>query len=316
MPNHNFIDLTGQTFNWLFVESRAENTNEGRAMWNCRCLLCGNKCVVYGKYLRNGSTKSCGCYRKEQARERIFEDLTGQTFNSLHVDSYSHKNKWNESVWNCTCILCGKQTHTATTAALKSGRIKTCGCTRTQNVSKVTVIDLTDKKCGLLTPKYIVGRNKANSVLWYSECECGGNIITTAHMLISGRVSSCGCLVSKNENIIKEWLDLHNIKYERQKRFDGCKNKRQLMFDFYIPSINGVIEYDGEFHYQKIKGLNNDPKYQQQNDLIKDQFCLMNDIKILRIPYWEKDNIESILSEWLNINCVEEANSSNADLSA
>ena len=88
------------------------------------------------------------------------------------------------------------------------------------------------------------------------------------------------------------------------------------MFDFYIPSINGVIEYDGEFHYQKIKNLNNDPKYQQQNDIIKDQFCLMNGIKILRIPYWEKKNIESILSEWLNIDCVEEANSSNADLSA
>ena len=315
MPNHNFIDLTGQTFNWLFVESRAENTNEGRAMWNCRCLLCGNKCVVYGKYLRNGSTKSCGCYRKEQARERIFEDLTGQTFNSLRVDSYSHKNKWNENMWDCTCLLCGNQT-CVSTSDLKSGHSKTCGCARMGNMSKASIIDLTNKKYGLLTPKHIVGRNDNYNMLWYCDCECGGNFVTTAHMLISGGVSSCGCLVSKNENIIKEWLERHNIKYERQKRFNGCKNKRQLMFDFYLPTKDAVIEYDGEFHYQKIKGLNNDPKYQQQNDLIKDQFCLINGIKMLRIPYWEKDNIESILSEWLNIDCVDEANSSNADLSA
>jgi hypothetical protein len=60
---HNFIDMTGQRFGRLVVVSRAESRNK-RAMWNCVCD-CGNKVVVAGKDMRDGKTKSCGCYHKE-----------------------------------------------------------------------------------------------------------------------------------------------------------------------------------------------------------------------------------------------------------
>lgn len=58
-----FKDLTGQRFGRLTVISRAENRNK-RTMWNCMCD-CGNSVVVSGKDMRNGKTKSCGCYHKE-----------------------------------------------------------------------------------------------------------------------------------------------------------------------------------------------------------------------------------------------------------
>ena len=298
MPNHNFIDLTGQTFSWVFIESRAENNSDGRAMWNCLCLKCGTRFVANGKNLRLGKTRSCGCYRREYAHERAFEDLTGQTFNSLYVESFCRQNKWRESMWDCRCLLCNNHS-VVSTKDLKSGHIKTCGCTRRESIFKACAYDLNGRKCGLLMPKYIVGRNKNNNVLWHCDCECGGSIITTAHMLVSGRVLSCGCLVSKNENRIKLWLEENNIDYERQKMFDGCRNVKKLMFDFYIPSQNTVIEYDGEFHYMNVTGLNNDLEYQQQNDKIKNQYCHENGIKMIRIPYWEQDNIETILSECL-----------------
>ena len=32
----------------------------------------------------------------------------------------------------------------------------------------------------------------------------------------------------------------------QQKSFDGCKYKQKLNFDFYIPSKNMCIEYDGK----------------------------------------------------------------------
>lgn len=35
----------------------------GNGKWNCICD-CGNKCRVHGKYLRSGSTKSCGCLQR------------------------------------------------------------------------------------------------------------------------------------------------------------------------------------------------------------------------------------------------------------
>lgn len=51
----------GNTYGYLTVIARAENTKEGRAQWLCRCK-CGNEVVVLGKHLRSGNTKSCGCY--------------------------------------------------------------------------------------------------------------------------------------------------------------------------------------------------------------------------------------------------------------
>ena len=83
MPNHNFLDMTGQTYNWVHVDSRAENSDAGQAMWNCTCLLCGKKFIALGKYIRSGNTKSCGCYRKQVVHDKLFEDITGQQFQGL-----------------------------------------------------------------------------------------------------------------------------------------------------------------------------------------------------------------------------------------
>lgn len=60
MPN--FIDITGQRYGKLVVLSRAENIGSLVA-WECVCD-CGNKTIVTGNHLKNGHTKSCGCYRQ------------------------------------------------------------------------------------------------------------------------------------------------------------------------------------------------------------------------------------------------------------
>lgn len=58
------IDMTGQKYNRLTVIERAENTADNHTAWLCKCD-CGNMCIVMGKSLRLGHTKSCGCYNKE-----------------------------------------------------------------------------------------------------------------------------------------------------------------------------------------------------------------------------------------------------------
>ena len=40
---------------------------------------------------------------------------------------------------------------------------------------------------------------------------------------------------------------------------------------------------------------------QQEHDRRKDEYCKLHDIDLLRIPYWEFDNIDKILNEKLNI---------------
>lgn len=58
------IDLTGQRFGQLTVLERAENGNHKQPRWKCRCD-CGKETIVFGHLLRNGNTKSCGCFSRE-----------------------------------------------------------------------------------------------------------------------------------------------------------------------------------------------------------------------------------------------------------
>lgn len=39
--------------------------------------------------------------------------------------------------------------------------------------------------------------------------------------------------------------------------------------------------------------------FNKVNDNIKRDYCKINKIKLLEIPYWEFDNIENILSKYL-----------------
>ena len=111
------------------------------------------------------------------------------------------------------------------------------------------------------------------------------------------------CNESKGEQRIEEILIENNIKYVYQYKFKNCKFKQQLPFDFYLPQYDILIEFDGEQHYQIIEyfgGLDGfiDRKIR---DTIKNIYCQQNNIKLIRIPYWDFDNIEDILIKELNL---------------
>jgi very-short-patch-repair endonuclease len=105
------------------------------------------------------------------------------------------------------------------------------------------------------------------------------------------------CCNSKGENIIRNWLKIHNIQYISEHRFKLCKDKTPLPFDFYLPQYNMCIEYDGEQHFKptQFRGSNVNLKECQRRDNIKTDYCEVNGIKLLRIPYTEFNNIEYIL---------------------
>lgn len=69
-----FKDLTGQRFGRLTVISRAENYVSPQgiklARWNCLCD-CGNQKIAVGAELRKGNIRSCGCFQKEVAKNRL-----------------------------------------------------------------------------------------------------------------------------------------------------------------------------------------------------------------------------------------------------
>lgn len=96
------------------------------------------------------------------------------------------------------------------------------------------------------------------------------------------------CRMPKGETTISCYLDSHKIKYEIQKNYLGCGNPHAWYpFDFYIPSINTLIEFDGEQHFKPVKyfGGISKLKDQQRRDKIKNEFAISHNIHLIRIPY-------------------------------
>ena len=65
-------DLTGKTFGFLTVKSRAQNIIYGvqsKVAWMCECK-CGNKKVVAAYDLKRGSVTSCRCRQTEEDKKR------------------------------------------------------------------------------------------------------------------------------------------------------------------------------------------------------------------------------------------------------
>lgn len=98
------------------------------------------------------------------------------------------------------------------------------------------------------------------------------------------------CRESKGEKSIAAFLDNNNIKYDRQKKFDDCKNKFPLSFDFFLPDYKILIEYDGEQHFREVSHWGGKEQYDilQHRDKIKTEWVSSHpDFRLLRIRYDE-----------------------------
>ena len=109
------------------------------------------------------------------------------------------------------------------------------------------------------------------------------------------------CKSSKGEQKISKYLTDNNIEFVIQKTFDDCIYKELLKFDFYLPNLNTIIEFDGIQHFKPIKHFGGEErlKINKERDSIKNEYCKDNNINLLRISYLDYNNIENILNEKL-----------------
>lgn len=97
------------------------------------------------------------------------------------------------------------------------------------------------------------------------------------------------CKISGGEETIMYALDKLGVEYEREKMFEDLVSKRntKLRYDFFIPSVNTIIEYDGRQHYEHIETWIPEKEYIRhiENDRIKDNYAIDKNIELLRIPF-------------------------------
>ena len=178
---HNFVDMTGQRVGRLVAIEYAETKNK-TAQWWCKCD-CGNYTTVQGTLLNKGKIISCGCFRKEQAknaqRKDFDKDLLGKKIGKLTVIEYL-----GNDLWKCKCE-CGNYTTKKRSYLLshKNDKEYSCGCSR-----KKIDTSFIGRRFGRFTVISYVGNGK-----WLCRCDCGNVTAVEKSKLLSGKSKSCGC---------------------------------------------------------------------------------------------------------------------------
>lgn len=94
-------------------------------------------------------------------------------------------------LWRCRCD-CGGEV-LAVRHKLVSGSLTDCGCVPKQPRPQVS--DLVGQRFGMLTVTGDSGqRTSGGQILWRCRCDCGGEILARRYQLVSGNLTSCGCV--------------------------------------------------------------------------------------------------------------------------
>jgi very-short-patch-repair endonuclease len=133
-------------------------------------------------------------------------------------------------------------------------------------------------------------------------CPIHGDFKQTPSIHLRG--SGCKvCSESFGEKEVAKFLNKFLIRYNREHKFEDCKNIYALKFDFYIPTMRTAIEFDGIQHFQPVIHFGGIEAYERLkiNDKIKEDYCEENYINLVRIRYDQIDDIYKILYDNLKV---------------
>lgn len=282
------INLIGQKFGKLTVIEETPERKNKSVVWRCKCD-CGNEIMLSTKELRSDGIiqcKECGISRIPRAGYR--EDLTGRVFGKLTVLEATDQRRDGNIIYKCQCS-CGKTT-LACGKELKDGSTQSCGCKK----QKYSIGDIINNREIIGITGHKIEYKKGN---FYYRCRCllCGREYDALAQTIDNTIS-CGCQRSKGEYNIIRLLQEKNIPYQKEYQFPNSSYR----FDFAIfddgNNVVRLVEFDGEQHYEaniKNSGWNTYQKYEYtyQNDINKNTLAKQLNIPLVRIPYWERDNI-------------------------
>lgn len=132
------------------------------------------------------------------------KDLTGQRFGRLTVlslEAEPYRSPQGKAVrrWRCRCD-CGKELVVLQNALTGKNGTRSCGCARAEKIRSAAK-DMTGQRYGRLI---VIGPGELKKeqpngqrLGWRCRCDCGKEIIASRKDLLSGKLLSCGCLLSE-----------------------------------------------------------------------------------------------------------------------
>lgn len=129
------------------------------------------------------------------------------------------------------------------------------------------------------------------------KCRKHGYFLQTPDWHIKGKGNCPICNYSKGELRIKQFLDKNNIRYKKEYVIKDTKYR----YDFYLPDLNMLIEYDGVQHFKPVKywgGITHLEKIKLR-DQNKNILAEINGLYLIRIKYTSLDQIEKTLCSYI-----------------
>lgn len=207
--------------------------------------------------------------------------------------------KKSEKVFKVKCNICGYET-----SQMIRNFYKCLGCMINSATKPYIqfVLEATKKHSGKYTYSnkgYVNGKSVVD--IFCTKCQKHFKQMVKLHLIGRGCPR---CNDSKGELRVAKYLQSVNQLFETQHKFPDCKYIKCLQFDFYITSLNVLIEYDGIGHYKPTFGSSPEDRQknleeQQKRDRAKDDWAKANNIPMLRIPYWDFDRVEELIEAFI-----------------
>lgn len=271
----------------------------------CRCKIDGHEWYAIPSSILSGS----GCPVCGEKSRRNKKRKTNLVFTKEALIKNPEVEILEEYVDSKTKILCScKLGHTW--KAFPSNILKGHGCPICAGRFRYTHEDFMEKFNYLddsseyeVLSEYMGSQEK----LIFKHKVCNNEFKMTPNNFLRGQRCPY-CLKSKGEKKIAKILSDLGINYTKQKVYDNLVgvNDGLLSYDFYLPKYNLLIEYQGIQHEKPIdfSGKNKNVaiekfKKQKEHDKRKNNYAKQNNIDLLEIWYYDFDNIENILKNYL-----------------
>ena len=300
LSNEEFIARSIKVHNRKYNYDLVQYINS-KTKVNIKCNHCENKFLqTPNDHLKGYGCKICANNNLKSNKEEFIikaKKIHGEKYNYDFVDYIKSSSKI-----NIKCNKCENIFSTTPNGHLKTGS----KCTICYNFKKLSTEEwiLKVKKVHGYRFNYDLVNYVNNETKVYIKCnKCERVFFQTPYHHADGK--GCPfCTESKGEIRIEKYLNINNKFFSREHIFDRLKYILPLRFDFYLHNLNLLIEYDGEGHYKAIFGSTIEEKQKnledcKKRDKIKDDWTKINNIPLLRIPYWDFDRIEELIEEFI-----------------
>ena len=260
--------------------------------------ICGRVYETKPSYFLSGSRcYECAIKLRGERRNKTHAQFVEEVF-SLVGDEYEVIGSYTKAVDKIILKhnVCGTEYDVTPNGFLGGRRCRKCFAAREidTKVFKEDIYELVGNEYQVLGE---YSNNYTPILMKHMECENSFSVIPSSFK--TGRRCSY-CFQSIGERIVYDVLKEIELSFVKEQKFAECRNVSLLRFDYYIEG-KILLEYDGRHHFEivnfseDVEVAKADFERMQENDRIKNQFCIDSDILLIRIPYWDINRIKEIL---------------------